>query len=1018
MKNLGTLAKGINIGDMAVSVLATAAANRCCGRGIFHDTTLKGTRVANIVNNYRYTPAYYNLIDTIRETDSKRFFYDNLLSAPNIDGIDIGWGYTTDMNQHTLNRGFVSSADFSKFQTLLRNQNLLHGRQNEEYVNLYNTNGNFLFEKGKIQYNRGDEIVLDYNYSIPHELNTILSLNDFKGRDLTMNNNKWFFSKDKTYGIEGSTSSNLDFYSVPDKLNERKEYKEFTVIGNDGVLNNFNTVNSNTQHYYYNEQDNGVPITEFEGKTFMDGTQAYFVSVDGSSDLLKRTNELFRNGKINSLINRFHTKSTDANNSDLITSYSNKYGISRGRNLLRRNPEDKDNESTYDNPYCRVWTAHHQYSRLKDRIRPFIDETGRFKSIGDIQSNLGDLRPNDGAKRLSDNSVLQNNGLVKISPKYGKITKDDIKKYMFSIENLAWRDSLNSLSTEQKGPHDGRIMWFPPYNLTFSENVNVNWNGNAFIGRGEQIYTYTNTERTGTLDFTILIDHPSSINKWRGLSDLDEITKENSEQQILRYFAGCEELGDDLTPSKKYNKKIEDGKGNINTTTSYTTNSKKIAYVIFFPNDYSGYDLIKERKYKEAIEELKKYEYTTNKDEFTLRDEAYKDEILQTHNLINVNSGKLLNNFSPNSSIIDEIRREIFNSDENIEIKSFNDLLNIDKEFTGNKIFGLDSNTCNISLLTVKGFASSHGKPLNNKDLANNRRDYIKLILGEVSNCLDLESLEINHEHGEIKTVSKDGNRDDVNKIQPKLYRAAVAIFDISFDNDNKAISNSYTNSVASISLDIGTSNPPKNQQNSRNSDMVETITTGDTTYSYDNEHLYFSEISEATNSLVYKHIVDKVKFFDPAYHSITPEGFNSRLTFLHQCTRQGPTVAVNGGGVNNKSNDYLKYAGNLAFGRAPYCILRIGDFFYTKICIESMSISYDKDGVSWDLNPEGAGVQPMFANVSLTFKFLGGQDIGGPIERLQNAVTSNYYANASIYDRHADYGDRRFNPITGKYYN
>ena len=70
--------------------------------------------------------------------------------------------------------------------------------------------------------------------------------------------------------------------------------------------------------------------------------------------------------------------------------------------------------------------------------------------------------------------------------------------------------------------------------------------------------------------------------------------------------------------------------------------------MIFFPNDYSGYDLIKERKYKEAIEELKKYEYTTNKDEFTLRDEAYKDEILQTHNLINVNSCKLLNNFSQN----------------------------------------------------------------------------------------------------------------------------------------------------------------------------------------------------------------------------------------------------------------------------------------------------------------------------------------------------------------------------------
>ena len=80
------------------------------------------------------------------------------------------------------------------------------------------------------------------------------------------------------------------------------------------------------------------------------------------------------------------------------------------------------------------------------------------------------------------------------------------------------------------------------------------------------------------------------------------------------------------------------------------------------------------------------------------------------------------------------------------------------------------------------------------------------------------------------------------------------------------------------------------------------------------------------------KNIVNRVRHFDPAFHSITPEGFNARLTFLHQCTRQGPTSAVNGGKVNANSKDYLKYAGNLAFGRAPYCILRIGDFFHTKI--------------------------------------------------------------------------------------
>jgi hypothetical protein len=42
---------------------------------------------------------------------------------------------------------------------------------------------------------------------------------------------------------------------------------------------------------------------------------------------------------------------------------------------------------------------------------------------------------------------------------------------------------------------------------------------------------------------------------------------------------------------------------------------------------------------------------------------------------------------------------------------------------------------------------------------------------------------------------------------------------------------------------------------------------------------------------------LDKIKYFHPGFHSTTPEGLNSRLTFLLQCTRQGPTI---GQGANN----------------------------------------------------------------------------------------------------------------------
>ena len=160
----------------------------------------------------------------------------------------------------------------------------------------------------------------------------------------------------------------------------------------------------------------------------------------------------------------------------------------------------------------------------------------------------------------------------------------------------------------------------------------------------------------------------------------------------------------------------------------------------------------------------------------------------------------------------------------------------------------------------------------------------------------------------------------------------------------------------------------------------------------YDNEGEFFKEVDRTNNFLRHK-IKDKIKYFDPAFHSISPEGFSARLTFLHQCTRQGSTIS------NSAWDSSTAY--NLAFGRPPVCVLRLGDFYYTKIVITSLQISYDD--VQWDLNPEGAGVIPMFADVSIQFKFLGGSDLGGPIARLQNAVSFNYYANSSVYDNRAE---------------
>ena len=159
----------------------------------------------------------------------------------------------------------------------------------------------------------------------------------------------------------------------------------------------------------------------------------------------------------------------------------------------------------------------------------------------------------------------------------------------------------------------------------------------------------------------------------------------------------------------------------------------------------------------------------------------------------------------------------------------------------------------------------------------------------------------------------------------------------------------------------------------------------------YDESEFFNYVASE--NSILRNKIVEKVKYFDPAYHTITPEGFNSRLTFLHQCTRQGATNSASDTNGNNVRN--------LSFGTPPICVLRIGDFYNTKIIIDSLSIDYDD--TTWDLNDEGIGVMPMMAKIDMNFKFIGGSDLSGPISRLQNAVSFNYYANTKVYNDMAD---------------
>lgn len=328
------------------------------------------------------------------------------------------------------------------------------------------------------------------------------------------------------------------------------------------------------------------------------------ISKEGN-DVLNVTNKLFKNRLFDTLVGRFHTSNDKENN--LIQSASHPiFGLSKGRNLLTRDAWENgkgENVNGYENPYCRVWTHHKQYSKMTDLIRPFT-ENGEFMGLDKLQDKWNIFRNYKGNERLGAHSVLNKNGMVNITP-----TDDlqvDVKQCMFSIENLAWKDVnisgkggyrfengdfvkdyQNTLSEEQRGPNGGRIMWFPPYDIDFQETSSADWHEDTFIGRGEPIYTYTNTKRSGSLSFTLLIDHPSVLNYWM-LDKKDGTNSVNDEQTLLRYYAGCEKIdpSDDVA-AKMLRGEYDRGDRNITPVIP----DEDIIFNTYFPNNYSGVDV-------------------------------------------------------------------------------------------------------------------------------------------------------------------------------------------------------------------------------------------------------------------------------------------------------------------------------------------------------------------------------------------------------------------------------------------
>jgi hypothetical protein len=632
-----------------------------------------------------------------------------------------------------------------------------------------------------------------------------------------------------------------------------------------------------------------------------------------------------------------------------------------------------------------------EYCRLFTKDTPFLTYSRLQKKDGIVSEG----------RRLKS-SVFNKTYDLSIYPKKG----NDSKKYMLSIENLAWRtsDLFLNLPECEKGPNGGRIMWFPPYDLKFSDSSTSNWNENDFLGRPEKVHTYKNTSRTGTLEFSIVVDHPSVLNVITNRILENQSNSERVNGILESFFSGC--LTYDLYElAKIYNtmtlSELEEIQKQVQE--SYTVKDE----VDILNRTYiTGKDPSTENETNEPIIEDKSKEF----DEFKSLSFYFDNDIpLVGNTSIYVN----LYNTYTNKKTYDKSDLKDFM---NLYVK--NNFNGIDKFIEKANKF-LEDENAEITIDLV-GSASRPQTFEYNDALGTRRTDNAqKYIRSKITynNRLKFKSQSKGERDGvTAKTytpIGVNGNSFEVSTCsgftQDKIY-------------SQQAMACRRT-LISNIKATISTKPKKKEPAVPTNSDVIikrqtkEKNLTEITNKLYRNvskkvlqkllsECDYFATIEE-TDPFVYNNLKEKLKYFSPVFHSTTPEGLNGRLTFLQQCLRPGNTIPT----IKKDGTKDYKDAKNTTFGIPPVLVLRVGDFFHTKIIPGTLGLTYEH----LDLNPEGIGLQPMIAKVNLSFTFVGAHGLDTAIDKLQNALNFNYYANTEVYDARADVTDESLNDTDQK---
>ena len=603
------------------------------------------------------------------------------------------------------------------------------------------------------------------------------------------------------------------------------------------------------------------------------------------------------------------------------------------------------------------------------------------------------------------NSVIYKTVLPRIHPTNDKGIPNN-HNLMFSIENLAVRvisndEGVGIIDDEygstipicEVGQFNGRQMWFPPYNMEVFESTAAKFEPTVMVGRSEPMYSYQNSERSATLSFTLLVDYPPNLKNL-------EFQGADKHRAIAEFFAFG---GDAYNPApvivdaqdkiKANNEHIKEITGPTNTAGPTAPGAD---FRLSFPNDFPN-----EGDVNTAIDKMyKTYQYEI---EAGAREANGK---IST-------AGGLNFKIYVVTGMTGDAEKQTLHLDlskyGNVSQYSLtSDKSTLNKELI--RIFGTVSNRHYYDIEIIGGASKLYTEQ--NPNDVKEEKDYnkalglrraratkffveqrIKALFGQMPDKIGINII-FAADGSTGSNLAKQSNATSEAINYPETRGERYATITIRRNGTVPAqkipmLSPSDINTVGLLKKDIQALDKVSKKQNSNNVSQC-----------------VFKEKGMDTAAILKGFQSVEGNYYQPVFHSQTPEDFHRRLTFLQQCMRQGAAKRYNI--VDEKG---VLRAKNSVFGRQPICILRIGDFFFTKVVIENLNIDYAE--TTWDTNPEGFGVQPMIAKVTLQMKVIGGQSLKGPIDALQNAVTFNYYANSNftkegLYSRPSEEADRQ----------